>query len=567
MGADCRYAKSLALEYIRGELDASAEDEVRTHISICPSCRAELDATISLLDAVRAGTGMKASSRFAERVLSRAAEIGEAPASDRLAALVAKPYRNIGEKATLLVAFLGHRFRKAPVWAAAVAVHAAAILVLACVYIPFKARDYMGTVPTSFVPGSAEPLAEDLPNYFGEGRGGEPDIDSGPMKIDGTHRIEPDPWTETGPEQVESGRTSGEPTPPWIPKRINSGISMVGAWFGFRSDEERKAKALEKFQGSETAPRVAAALKFLASRQESDGGFSADDPQAGSSYRIGITGLALLAFLGDGNSRSKGTYKSVVSSGMSFLMDNQDDETGLFGSSQGHYMYNQGIAASAVLECYGLEKAAGRAGPADLKESAARAVSFIASSVNETGGFGYTHLEKTGDTSVTAWQLNALALFLSLCPSEDQTAVRSAIKGVRRWIKSVTDGQGYVGYRAKGGVKTFPESMTAVGLYMNSVLLGNRGYVAKRQAELVSRKPPSSGAPADFYFWYYASCGLLKTDAAKFGEWNRLLKKAVATLQAEDGGFSRASAYGDVGGRVFTTAMAALTMEVYYRIG
>ena len=55
-----------------------------------------------------------------------------------------------------------------------------------------------------------------------------------------------------------------------------------------------------------------------------------------ANHDIGVTGLALLAFLGDGHSMTKGSYKDVVTKGVKWLISQQDKETGLFGEKIGH---------------------------------------------------------------------------------------------------------------------------------------------------------------------------------------------------------------------------------------
>ena len=85
-----------------------------------------------------------------------------------------------------------------------------------------------------------------------------------------------------------------------------------------------------------------------------------------------MTGLALLAFLGDGNTTTQGDYKEVVSRGVKYLKEQQDPETGLLGARVGGaFMYNHGIATLALCEAYYFSK-----NPL-IKSTAQGAIDFI----------------------------------------------------------------------------------------------------------------------------------------------------------------------------------------------
>ena len=86
--------------------------------------------------------------------------------------------------------------------------------------------------------------------------------------------------------------------------------------------------------------------------------------------------------------------------------------------------------------------------------------------------------------------------------------------------------------------------------------------------EYLRRTPPDAGN-ADIYYWYYASLSMLQMHNDSWKQWNTQTRDALIHMQQKDGksagcwkdGFR----WGDRGGRIFTTAMATLTLEVYYR--
>jgi hypothetical protein len=77
----------------------------------------------------------------------------------------------------------------------------------------------------------------------------------------------------------------------------------------------------------------------------------------------------------------------------------------------------------------------------------------------------------------------------------------------------------------------------------------------------------------EFYYWYYATLCCFQQGGDIWKKWNEGLKAALVPTQRKDGdhdgswdpkGFSVEGAE-QWGGRVFTTAMGALCLEVYYR--
>jgi hypothetical protein len=87
-------------------------------------------------------------------------------------------------------------------------------------------------------------------------------------------------------------------------------------------------------------------------------------------------------------------------------------------------------------------------------------------------------------------------------------------------------------------------------------------------AGFLSRTPPDRHEP-DLYYWYYASLCMdqMQTDAWK--SWNQKTRDALIAMQireGEHGSYWDANVRkGAQAGRVFSTSMAALTLEVYYR--
>ncbi len=72
-----------------------------------------------------------------------------------------------------------------------------------------------------------------------------------------------------------------------------------------------------------------------------------------------------------------------------------------------------------------------------------------------------------------------------------------------------------------------------------------------------------------FYYWYYGQLALYQNKGPVWDEWNAQMKEVLLSAQNQNGGHAGSwdpkDQYGKESGRAITTAMATLTLEVYYR--
>ncbi len=351
--------------------------------------------------------------------------------------------------------------------------------------------------------------------------------------------------------------------------------------------------------GTESA--VTAGLRWLARHQSSGGNWSTasfDAQCAGTKcsgpgyneYDAGNTGLALLAFLGAGYTHlTKETYVDphtnktvcwgeVIKNGIKWLISNQDAE-GCFGGRHGSkYLYNHSIAALAMAEAYGLTNSA------LFKDSAQKGIDFLLAAQNPYKAWRYSKQCGDNDTSVTGWCVMAMK-------SADISGLvvgRTGFEGAKAWILEVTDEAYYkVGYTAKGTGKVVVqgknedwdghEALTAVGMLCRSFIDHNKQDPALEGGAklLVADLPQFNGKKIDYYYWYYGSLALFQYDGpdGKYWKgWNEAMKNALVPTQkvkkdgCTDGSWDvDVDRWGFEGGRVYTTAINVLTLEVYYR--
>ena len=392
---------------------------------------------------------------------------------------------------------------------------------------------------------------------------------------------EPEPPTEDESSNDDSviAETSTE-APATLgtgPGAQRSGRSAFGARYGER------AEALQVYGGgAETEEVVRLGLEWLARHQDTDGSW---DPHGYSrhcrpgiscpgggfpEYRTGVTGLALLAFLGAGiDHKEESPFRRNVDDAIAWLVANQDED-GCFGPQKGHYYYNHGIATMAIAEAAALTK------DGDLLASAARGVRFIERGQQKGGGWDYTRARtQRNDLSVTGWQVMAIhSATAAGAPATPQTLTRLEgylQRAVRRDGSAIYADRGTG--QGRGGV-----SIAAVGL-LSKLYLGwsPRSAEAKRSAVRLVREGIDVDGRADwertfqsFYHWYYATLALFHVGGEPWEAWNLYLKRTVLPLQRREG--EREGSFdpdpnwiGAAGGRVMSTALGVLTFEVYYR--
>jgi len=374
-----------------------------------------------------------------------------------------------------------------------------------------------------------------------------------------------------------------------------------GGRFGSRLGG-KKSLVVRGGGGGDTEDAVLAGLKWLARHQDADGSWKTtrylgecrqvpkyakgEDcrPNPGhDDYDGGNTGLALLAFLGAGYSHlSKDSYDGicfgdVVRRGLQWMLAQQDAEGCVGGRKADKYMYNHALSALALSEAYGLTASA------LFKDQAQRAIDFTAAAQNPGKGWRYGYRPGDNDSSVTGWAVMAL----KSAEISGLSFPRSGYDGTRAWFDEATDGTtGRVGYTHKGTGKVIVpglnehfdhhETLTAIGV-MSRIFMDRTKSDPRLSAGcdlLLRDKPAWNGNAIDFYYWYCASLALFQYDGPsgpKWKAWNADMKRALVGNQNTDllgckaGSWEPVDRWGGEGGRVYGTAINALTLEVYYR--
>lgn len=332
---------------------------------------------------------------------------------------------------------------------------------------------------------------------------------------------------------------------------------------------------VERLGGSErTEQAVARALRWLAANQAPDGRWPARLHGAGEERWVlgqfrngaggdadtGVTGLALLAFLGAGHTHIEGQYCQNVRQAASFLMQQQSADGNLAGAT-GTYaaMYCHAISFLALTELYALT------GDVQLRPVIDRAHRYTLSAQSpHDGGWRYRPRDPQGDTSQFGWQLLALKS-AEISGWTIPPANRSAME---YFLTTVSSGRygGLASYRASMAATP---AMTAEAMVCRHLLGVARSQEQQDEAASLIMSYLPNRRPANFYYWYYASLALFLTHHRLWPTWNQQVTTELLQLQVDNGphagSWNTDTVWGGYGGRVYTTSMAVLCLEVYYR--
>ncbi len=358
--------------------------------------------------------------------------------------------------------------------------------------------------------------------------------------------------------------------------------SRLPAEYQLRQAPNRLQLAAAFGADADSEAAVEAGLKWLADSQSPDGSWNAKQFGAGTeTYALGearygtgekadtgVSGLALLAFLSAGHTHLEGKHKTTVQLGLQYLLRAQMPSGDLSGPKQvgsergvlNARMYCHSIATLALAEAHAMT------GDVVLRDSLMRAAQYSINSQDTRGGGWRYRPRDPGDLSQFGWQAMALKS-VERSGIEVPRDVKTRMLGFLDSCSAGTDG-GLATYRPKEGRPS--ETMTAEGLACRLLLDYPNSLAAQQEAlKMIMDRRPGIGEE-NVYFWYYATLALFQLQDANWREWNMSLKRQLLTgqipvYQPHAGSWPPDKIWGGYGGRVYSTAMSCLCLEVYYR--
>lgn len=232
-----------------------------------------------------------------------------------------------------------------------------------------------------------------------------------------------------------------------------------------------------------TEQLINGALRWLASRQNANGSWSASEGRRGE-HTVAMTGYVLMAFLAAGHLPEQGEYAKPVKAGMEFLLDSIGVDGQFRGVDGSKYMYNHGIAAIALGEIYGETRH-----PA-MREKLDRVIRLIITSQSESaqhkGGWRYQPRPGDADVSVTVLQVVALRVAKNGGLDVPQQTIDDAVDYVRRCAVGKTGGFAYqAGQWAPGYARTAAAiySLQVCGHYEDPLVSAGSEFLFENRLE------------------------------------------------------------------------------------
>lgn len=357
---------------------------------------------------------------------------------------------------------------------------------------------------------------------------------------------------------------------------LSSGLSSsASAMLNSRSGIN-KGQMLARYGGSaESEKSVALALKWLADHQlqrgPKPGAWSFNHTLLTREQSTGqgefaestnaATAMALLPFLGAGQTHLEGQYKKTVKAGLASLISSMQvsNENGLpvgsWHEKRGN-MYSHSLATIVVCEAYAMTR------DPDLLQPAQLALNYIINYQDPKGG-GWRYTPKqAGDTSVVGWCL----MGLKSGRMGNLSVPNATFMKANEFLDFVsTDNGAYYGYD-----RPRPErnaAQTSIGLLCRMYM----GWPQEHPGIKDGVAYLSSVGPRmdDLYYTYYSTQVMRHFGGETWTKWNARTRDLVIKEQVKEGtdagSWEPKGSHSKPGGRLYQTALATMILEVYYR--
>lgn len=320
----------------------------------------------------------------------------------------------------------------------------------------------------------------------------------------------------------------------------------------------------------ECEDNVVKSLQWLQKTQASDGSWC-------DKHKVGMTGLALLAFLGHCETPNSAEFGTTVNKAIVFLIDVGMKNNGRLAQDYNdmHWCYEHAIATYALAEAYTFCNKLNIPIP-NLKEVVEKAGNFIIDNQSSSGAWAYFYKgESAGDSSIACWHLQALKA-CNHTGLKFEKIRRVADKGLD-YLETCQREDGGVYYTPGPG--HHPTMTGAAMLCYQQWGKGSRSVV-RNGAKFVRKNlqfkyDESTG---DLYANYYYGQAMINRGGEEWVKYNNMFMDEVLKSQNADGSYKAPGSKGAIPaagadrftqntpyGAHYRTCMNTLMLEVYYR--
>ncbi|TWT80661.1 Pectic acid lyase [Planctomycetes bacterium CA13] len=312
---------------------------------------------------------------------------------------------------------------------------------------------------------------------------------------------------------------------------------------------------------AKTQEAVELGLAWLSRNQLPNGSWSMQGPYSDGAVaenKPAATAMALLAFLGDGNTHQSGDYAKNVDKGIKWLVRQQSRSGFMAKDARGHEQaYAQAQATIVLCELYAMTK------DSWLRDRAQLAIDYAEDAQGHEGGWRY-YPKSDSDTSVTGWFVMALQSGISGGLDVD----RNILYNVEGYLDAAQHFEGAAyGYQARSNPSA---AMTAEGLLCRQYLGWPRNHPAMTEGiDALLDTNPFSIRNRDVYYWYYATQIMHHYGGKPWKQWNLRMRSELPMTQEkrgrQQGSWDPQSDEWGSSGRLYTTCLSLYCLEVYYR--
>ena len=291
---------------------------------------------------------------------------------------------------------------------------------------------------------------------------------------------------------------------------------------------------------------IASGFTYLAAQQNENGSFG----QGRFNNHVGITALAAIAMLADGNMSGRGEYAEAVDRALDFILSNAN-KTGLIAGESAHGpMYGHGFSTLFLGELYGMSHRDG-----EIRPALERAVDLIVRTQNDEGGWRYQPVPSDADVSVTICEIMALRSARNAGIKVPEATIEKAVQYVRRCQNS----DGGWRYMLRTGTSAWPRtaaglaSLYYAGIHEGESITKGLDYLNERAL------PGSANVTQSHYFYgqYYAVQAMYMAGGEYWERWWPAIREELLSRQSSNGGWIDHQ----VGG-AYATSMALIILQM-----
>jgi hypothetical protein len=322
-------------------------------------------------------------------------------------------------------------------------------------------------------------------------------------------------------------------------------------------------------QSDDVDQAIKKAIGLIRTLQREDGAFTE------GAYDTTMTSLGLMAMASCGiTPDDPGEDGQSMRRALAYVLgEDRQNEQGYFGERDGSRMYGHGITTLMLTEMLGM--GADEAQDQLIHQRCQRGIDLILSAQKQEkaaaqqGGWRYTPDAHDSDLSVSVWQLMALRSAKNDGLEVPSEAIDDAVEYLKRSFTSKLDRQGQP-VKAEAGFSYEPQqdnptyTMTAAGLLAMQVCGQYDSPLVAHSADWLIAHPPQWNERFFFYGTYYYAQGMYQRGGTHHQTAQRLVKEQLLPHQRDDGSWLADGGEEGGHGRIYSTALAVLSLSVKY---